>query len=631
MTDGFTSPTDGFQAAVRLHQAGQLAEAVSAYRAVLAESPRLGPALHNLALALRALGKARDAIAVWRTAVGYNPAYAAAHIAMGRTHGMLGEYDQALACYDAALAAAPDDFDALNSRGNTLRWMGRQRESLPWFDRAVAINTGYGMAWANRGFALGDLGETEAAIDSLRKARLAGYGDPAVLGSQLDQQLRICDWTDYDALRDLIAGEIEQGRPADLPFSFLSHSSSPRTQLRCAELRVRQRFSQPLPPLWTGECYEHERIRVAYVSSDFREHAVAHLIAGLFERHDRARFEIHGYALAPRVDDEMRRRIAASFDQFHDVAHLSERQIAEHIRAAEIDIAVDLNGFTTHCRPGIFAHRCAPLQINYLGYPGTVGADLADYILGDGEVIPPGAEDGYGEQVIRLPHAYQINDDRRAVAERTPTRAEAGLPQDAFVFCCFNANYKINPPVFDVWMRLLNRVEGSVLWLFESNPVAARNLRTEAETRGVAADRIVFAPRVAPANHLARHRLADLFLDTGPYNAHTTASDALWAGLPLVTCRGETFASRVAASLLRATGLPDLITDSLEAYESLAHALTQDRDRLGQLRARLAARRVTAPLFDTALTCRHIEAAYLAAHERQCAGLPPAGFDVPAA
>lgn len=630
MTNGSPSPTDGFQEAVRLHQAGQLAEAVSAYRAVLAETARHGPALHNLALALRALGKARDAIAVWRTAVGYNPAHVAAHIAMGRTHGMLGEYDQALACYDAALKAAPDEVDALNSKGNTLRSMGQHRDSLPWFDRAVAINPAYGMAWANRGFALGDLGETEAAVDSLRMARMAGYGDPAVLGAQLDHQLRICDWTDYDALRDLIAQEIEQGHPADLPFSFLSHSSNPRTQLRCAELRVRQRFPQPLPPLWAGERYEHGKIRVAYVSSDFREHAVAHLIAGLFERHDRAQFEIHGYALAPRVDDAMRRRIAANFDQFHDLAHLTERQVAEHIRAAEIDIAVDLNGFTTYCRPGIFAHRCAPLQINYLGYPGAVGAELADYILGDGEVIPPGAEDGYGEQVIRLPHAYQINDDRRAVAERTPSRAEAGLPDDAFVFCCFNANYKINPPMFEVWMRLLNRIKGSVLWLFESNPAAARNLVAEAQKRGVAADRIILAPRAAPADHLARHRLADLFLDTGPYNAHTTASDALWAGLPLVTCRGRTFASRVAASLLRATGLPELITDSLDAYEDLACALARDGKRLDELRARLEASRDKAPLFDTALTTRHIEAAYLTAHQRRRAGLPPAAFDVPA-
>jgi protein O-GlcNAc transferase len=508
---------------------------------------------------------------------------------------------------------------------------GRRREALEWFDRAIAAQPDYAVAWANRGYTLGDLKQVEPAIASLQRARAAGYADPALLGALFDQQLQACDWTDFEALRDNIARLVEQGRPADLPFSFLSHSTSAQAQLQCAEMRVRTRFPQMPAALWTGDAYGHDKIRVAYVSSDFRDHAVAHLIAGLFERHDRARFEITGYALGPRIDDSMRRRIAAAFDQFHDVADLGDMEVAGMIRAAETDIAVDLNGFTTHCRPGIFAHRCAPVQINYLGYPGAMGSTLADYILDDPEVIPAGAESAYGEQVIRLPHAYQINDARRQIAERTPSRAEVGLPQEAFVFCCFNANYKINPPVFDVWMRLLGRIEGSVLWLFESNPLAARNLRAEAEARGMAGDRIVFAPRAAPADHLARHRLADLFLDTGPYNTHTTASDALWAGLPLVTCRGETFASRVAASLLRATGLPELITDSLEAYEALAHDLATNPARLDELRARLAATRDTAPLFDTDLSRRHIEAAYAMAHERQRAGQPPAGFDVPAA
>lgn len=630
MTSSAASPVDSFQQAIQLHRAGRLDEAIRAYREVLAETPRHGSALYNLGLALRARGEGREAIAMWRTAIGYDPGYVAAHVAMGKTHGMLGEHEQALACFDCALKLAPKDVDALNCKGNTFRSMGRARDALTWFDHAVAADPGYGVAWANRGYALGDLGAREEAIDSIRRARAAGYSEMAVLGAQLDQQLRICDWTDYETLYEAIASQVAQGLPADLPFSFLSHSSSPRAQLRCAEIRVRQRFPTPLQPLWTGECYEHQKIRVGYVSSDFREHAVAHLIAGLFERHDRRRFEIHGYALAPRVDDSMRRRIAAGFDHFTDVAQLTEHQIAKRLRADEIDIAVDLNGFTTHCRPGVFAHRCAPVQINYLGYPGAMGAELADYILGDGEVIPPGGEDGYGEQVIRLPHAYQINDAHRIIAQRTPGRAEAGLPDEAFVFCCFNANYKINPPVFDVWMRLLQRTPGSVLWLFESNAVAARNLTAEAQKRGVAAERIVFAPRAAPADHLARHRLADLFLDTGPYNAHTTASDALWAGLPLVTCRGQTFASRVAASLLRATGLPELITDSLEAYEALAFELATNSAWLGELRARLVAGRDTAPLFDTDLTRRHIEAAFITAHERQRAGLPPAGFDVPA-
>lgn len=630
MTAGSVAPADAFREAVRLHRAGRLDEAAAGYRAVLAQVPHFPDALYNLGLVQRAQGLARQAIATWETALGYDPARPGVLTAMGKTYGMLGELDAAIACYDRTLVLAPQDIDALNCKGAALRAKGLRREALHWFDRAIAAQPDYAVAWANRGYTLGDLKQIEPAIEALRRARAAGYADPALLGALFDQQLQACDWTDFEVLRTAIAEQVGQGRPADLPFSFLSHSTSPQAQLRCAEMRVGERFPQMPAPLWTGESYAHDKIRVAYVSSDFRDHAVAHLIAGLFERHDRARFEIIGYALGPRVDDPMRRRIAAAFDRFHDVADLGDAEVAGMIRAAETDIAVDLNGFTTHCRPGIFAHRCAPLQINYLGYPGAMGSALADYILSDPEVIPAGADADYGEQVIRLPHAYQVNDTRREIAEHTPSRAEAGLPEDGFVFCCFNANYKINPPVFEVWMRLLGRIEASVLWLFESNPLAARNLRAEAERRGVDGARIVFAPRVAPANHLARHRLADLFLDTGPYNAHTTASDALWAGLPLVTCRGQTFASRVAASLLKATGLPELITDSLEAYEALALALATDPVRLGEPRARLASQREAALLFDTDLTRRHIEAAYATAHERQRAGLPPAGFDVPA-
>lgn len=298
------------------------------------------------------------------------------------------------------------------------------------------------------------------------------------------------------------------------------------------------------------------------------------------------------------------------------------------IRAAEIDIVVDLTGLTTHCRPGIFAHRPAPLQFNYLGHPGTVGADFFDYILADGHVIPPGAERFYSEQVIRLPHSYQVNDHSRVVPPETPTRVEAGLPDDAFVFACFNATYKLNPQVFDTWMRLLSKVPGSVMWLLESHPAVVRNLRAEAQERGVSGDRLVFAPKVTPEDHLARHRLADLFLDTLPYNAHTTASDALWTGLPIVTCAGQGFAARVAASLLNAVGLPELITESLEAYEALALDLATHPERLADLKARLAARIKDAPLFDTDLSRRHIEAAYTAAWERQQRGEPPAAFNV---
>jgi len=351
-------------------------------------------------------------------------------------------------------------------------------------------------------------------------------------------------------------------------------------------------------------------------------------MAGLFEQHDRTRFEWHAYSLPPTTTDPVRSRISAAFDHFHDVSGWSDLKIAQHIRDAEIDIAVDLNGFTTHCHPEIFARRCAPIQINYLGFPATMGSGFTDYILGDATVTPVGLEAAYSEKIIRLPFSYQVNDSKRPIAPETPTRAEAGLPETGFVFCCFNASYKFEPSIFDIWMRLLKQVPGSVLWLYKPKEAVEGNLLAEAARRGISADRLVFASPLPLDKHLARQRLADLFLDTLPYNAHTTASDALWAGLPLLTCMGETFASRVAASILRAAGLPELVTETLEDYEAQALRLARDPLALGELRKKTEMQRDICPLFDTAQSARHLEQAYLTAWRRWRAGLKPIAFDV---
>lgn len=621
-------PAANFHEAVRLQRLGRLDEAEGFYRAVLARSPVHPESLLNLGLILKARGQYETALSLWRTSVLNNPGQASAHVAAGKVLAMLGRVAEAAQAFEAALALRPLDVDALNCRGNVLARLGRQAEALASYDRALAVDPGYGLAWINRANVMGVIGRPEEAVASYRQGLALGERPTEALGAKLFQQLQICDWSDYGQATALIARGIADAVAADLPFSLLAHSDDPAAQLACAQIHGRTRFANRAPPLWSGETYGHDRIRVAYVSADFRNHAVAHLIAGLFERHDPARFEITGYALGPQSNDAKRQRIRAAFPTFHDVTRVSDLEVARMIRAAETDIVIDLNGFTTHCRPGIFAHRPAPIQINYLGHPGTMGADFIDYILADRHVIPPGAERFYSERVIRLPHSYQVNDHDRVAPPETPTRGEAGLPPDAFVFACFNANYKITPPVFEVWMRLLTRIPGSVLWLLESNPAAARNLRAEARARGVAPDRLVFAPKVVPEDHLARHRLADLFLDTLPYNAHTTASDALSVGLPLVTCAGHGFAARVAASLLHAVGLPELITASLEAYEALALDLATHPARLADLKARLAAQIDGAPLFDTDLTCQHIEAAYVTAWQRHQRGEPPAAFDI---
>jgi predicted O-linked N-acetylglucosamine transferase (SPINDLY family) len=356
------------------------------------------------------------------------------------------------------------------------------------------------------------------------------------------------------------------------------------------------------------------RIRVAYVSADFRDHPVSHLLVGVLERHDKQRFETLGVSLRAGDGGEISQRITAAFDRLIDATVLSDQEIAELLRELEVDIAVDLMGFTDGARPGIFAHRAAPVQVNYLGYAGTLGAEYIDYVLADEVVIPPGQERWYAEKVIRLPHCFLPNDDKRAIGP-IPSREQAGLPARGMVFCAFTNAYKINPPVFDIWMRLLREVPQSVLWLRGMGAEARTNVLREAAVRGVEAQRLVFAPHVASmAEHLARHQLADLYLDTLPYNAHSTTCDALWAGVPVITCVGRTFASRVAASALTAVGLPELITQDLQEYEHRAVQLAREPERLRELRQRLAAQRQRSPLFDTHTYCQHLEGAYLEMH-----------------
>jgi predicted O-linked N-acetylglucosamine transferase (SPINDLY family) len=419
----------------------------------------------------------------------------------------------------------------------------------------------------------------------------------------------------------------DQGRMV-APFVLLAVSEDPALHLRAARLYTEQKYPPAPRPLWTGERHAHDRIRVAYLSADFHAHATAYLMAELFERHDRARFEWWGISFGPVKSDPMRTRLEGAFDHFVDVTDRSDAEAARLLRALEIDIAVDLKGYTQDCRPGILGHRPAPLQVNYLGFPGTMGADHIQYVIGDAIVTPPEHAPFYTERIVRLPHCYQPNDRKRAIAGRTPPRAELGLPEHGFVFCCFNNNYKITPEFFGVWMRLLREVEGSVLWLLESNAESAGNLRREAAARGVDPARLVFAPHALLPEHLARQRQADLFLDTLPYNAHTTTSDALWAGLPVLTCLGQAFPGRVAASLLTACGLADMVVTDLDAYAATALKLARAPRLLQELRERLARNRLAAPLFDTERYARNLEGAYLEMQRRHQAGLPPEAFGV---
>jgi protein O-GlcNAc transferase len=601
-------------------------EAVAPLREAYQGAPRKGVG-HRLGYCYLALGDLPNAETVLEREVRAYPDLVNARNALGIALVRQSRVEEALAVFLEAAKLDPRSVEANNNVGNVLGDLGRYEEAIPYLQRAIAAQPKLADAHYNLGVALQSLKRYDEAIGSLQTALELAPRSAYTLGYVLWNELSICRWRELDARVDALRSQLREVPAA--PFTFLAISHSAEEQRRCAALHVREKVPGRPALLWQGTRYRHKKIRLAYLSADFREHPVAQLTAGLFERHDRERFEVFGISYG--VDDRsaMRRRLMQGFDRFVDVLRLSDAGAAGSLRELEVDIAIDLQGHTTGSRPGILAHRPAPVQAGYLGYAGTSGAEFIDYVIADAFVVPAEQKRFFSEQVIHLPDCFQVNDHQRVSAASAPTRAAEGLPEKGFVFCCFNNTYKLNPWMFDIWMRLLREIAGGVLWLRDENKTATGNLREEARARGIDPSRIVFARRVpAFADHLARHRLADLFLDTLPYNAHTTASDALAAGLPLLTCAGSAYAGRVAGSLLRTIGLPELITGSLQDYEALALKLARDRRLLADLRARLERNLATSPLFDTDRFRRHIEAAYTKMWEISERGEPPRSFAV---
>jgi predicted O-linked N-acetylglucosamine transferase (SPINDLY family) len=442
-------------------------------------------------------------------------------------------------------------------------------------------------------------------------------------GSRLNAKMNLCNWERLDEERNNLTETVISGKANTDPLVMLRLSDLSEVHLRCARSRIAVKHPQKVKSIWKNTIYMHEKIHVGYVSADLHKHATAHLIAELFELHDKARFSITAFSLGRDDKSDMRRRLVGAFDRFIDCRVLSDYQVASAIAGAEIDILIDLKGFTQDARTNIFAHRPAPVQVNYLGYPGSMGAPYIDYIIGDATLLSTANESFYTEKVVQLPNSYQPNDRKRQISSKIFTRREVGLPESGFVFCCFNDNYKILPSTFASWMRILRSVDSSMLWLLAETQTATLNLRKQAEKCSIDPSRLVFANRLDLPEHLARHQLVDLFLDTLPYNAHTTASDALWAGVPVLTQVGNAFAGRVAASLLNAVGLPELITHSAEEYEALAIELALQPEKLNAIKQKLARGRLATPLFNTPLYTRHLEAAYEAMYHRYQAGLPP--------
>jgi predicted O-linked N-acetylglucosamine transferase (SPINDLY family) len=612
-----------------LLELGRAAQALTALDRSLALKPGYPGTLINRGLALMAMERPEAALADFDAALRLQPRLPLALVNRGAALERLGRYDEAMASYSQALAIDPNDCHALNQRGLLLALAGRPEEALADYDRALGLDPRLAALRFNRAntlLALKRVGQAHAEMQRLF-AEHPGY--PFAFDGLLDTSLRTCDFAQRARLETNLAAHIRAGRPLT-PFNLLFCSDDPALQRTAAASYLRGQLGAEVPTLPQRRVASGRRLKIAYLSHDLRDHTVATSNAEMLTRHDRKGFEFFAFSTGPDDASPMRKRLEDGFEHFIDVREHSDGDVARLLVEAEIDILVDLNGHTVGARPGVLARRAVPIQVNYQGYPGTTGGGLVDYMIADATVIPPGRDGDFAEKIVRLPHCYMPVDPTRRPSVAAVSRAAAGLPQNAFVFCAFNSVWKITPPMLQVWLALLRDVPGSILWLRHDNDEAMHNLRQAASRQGIDAARLVFADRAGDADHIARHRLADLFLDTAPFAGHSTAIESLWAGLPVVSCAGAGFASRVSASALKAVGMPELGVTSLPDYHALALKLATDPALLESYRRRLDAGRESFALFDATGLARSLEAAYarMAAFSR--AGLPPQAFAVDA-
>jgi len=604
--------------------------AAVSYKKAVALKPGFALAHNNFSAILRRLKRNDEALVHCDKAIAIEPNYTDAWTNRGNVFFDLLRYDQAFASYNHALALDSKLAEAYLGRANVLKEFKRLDEALVDYDRALAINPHLIEATFGRGVTLNTLRRFEEAFIAFDKVFSIKPDYELVEGERLAAKMHICSWQSLNAERSHLISSINSGAMASTPFCMLGISESPAVQLTCTQRFAAAKYPAASPAVWQGEKYKHDRVRVTYLSPDFGNHPVAHLLAGVIEHHDRARLETIAISFGVDRSSPMRRRLQGSFERFIDVENQSDADVARLMRELEVDIAVDLMGYTANSRFAIFASRPAPVQVSYLGYAATTGVNYIDYILADRCVIPKDEHRFYSEKPVYLPDTFMAADSKREISKDSSTRAEQGLPEAGFVFCAFGQHHKITPEVFSIWMRLLKGVEGSVLWLSKmNNDASANNLRREAAARDVNADRLIFASSVEKnEDHLARHRLADLFLGTQPYNAHATAVDSLWAGLPVLSSLGSTLAARVSGSVLHAAGLSELVTASMEEYEALAFKIARDPSLCKLLKDKLASNRDSCMLFNTQRLTRHIEAAYTTMWERTQRGEAPQSFAV---
>lgn len=606
---------------------GENEKAIECFRDATQNDPNFAGAWKGLGRALALVSQPDPAIAAYVRAIELDPSDAIGFRELGMILKSEGEWSQAVACLQRAIVLRPNDAVACNALANVLRVQGKTDQAILMYNRVLAIEPLQIDALVNLATQLKEKGEENEAIACLETALFHAPNDFAAELLRHDYAMGVADWSGIGDVASIASRSLDHPTIVP-PFPLLAIEDNPAHQLHRSKRWASSKFPQPSNLPAFARKVRTKRIRVGYFSADVRNHPVMHLISGLFRNHDRSKFEISLYSYGPPGEDELSTQIAQSVEAFYDVRGQSDRTIIAHAQQSDLDIAVDLNGFTAHSRTGLFAHRLAPIQMNYLGYPGTSGTTFIDYIVADPVVIPKAKFAHYSENVIHLPHSYQANDNLRPIATTDTRRTDFGIPEGAFVFCSFNATYKITPREFDIWMRCLEQVENSVLWLLSKSVQTAANLRSEARKRGIEPERLIFAKHLPSEQHLARHKHADLFLDTFNVNAHTTASDALWAGLPVLTRIGDQFCARVAASLLSAVGLPELITSTDAAYEAKAVELALASKKIAIIRATLFDRCQFSPLFDTTNHCKALERAYDIAHRRFLSGDGAVHFSV---
>jgi predicted O-linked N-acetylglucosamine transferase (SPINDLY family) len=601
---------------------GKLDESLEVLKKAIALKPNYAEAYNNTGVVFMDQGKLDKSLEVLKKAIALKPNYAEAYNNIGLSFYFSGENDLAINSFKEAIKIKLNFSEAYNNMGLAFFSKGDLEESIDSYKNAINFKSDFAEAYNNMGDALSEKGELYLSIESFKQALKFKPCYDKATANKLYQQANICDWEEIEKDKNLIC-KIGISNEGISPFSLISLEDEPEIQRVRSENFIKSHFKQKPLKIRPRPILKPKRLRIGYFSSDFYNHATMYLMAKVFEMHNKNDFEIFAYSFGPVQNDKMRIRLKNTVDFFYDVKDIGDRDVALLAQKNKLDIAIDLKGYTKNSRSGIFAYGAAPIQISYLGYPGTTGASYIHYIIADQVIIPKQNQPFFSESIIYLPNSYQANDNSRKISDATISRSEAGLPKQGFVFCSFNSNYKISSIEFNIWMSLLSKVDGSVLWLLKTNNWAEVNLKKEAEKKGIDSDRLIFAKKLPQDLHLSRHNLADIFLDTFNCNAHTTASDALWMGLPVVTKMGKGFPSRVAGSLLNAIGLPELVTQTVEDYEALALKLANDPSHLKSVKQKIIENRFSEPLFDTELFTSHLESGFRQAYKNYFDGRSP--------